>query len=270
MTSNLSAWAGKAPLAGYFLLAYGISWAIGIPLAITARWNQQPLPFSIHYLIAYGPMLSALIMTWLTDGLDGLKELLARILKWRVQPVWWLVAFSPLGLFAVFAIMKRFIQGEWMDFGLLGQVNFLPNLGLGALFLWIFTFGLGEEIGWRGYALPRLQKNRSSLSATLILSAFWAIWHLPQFFYLFDVTILLGWLFGLLAGAIVFTWLYNSTQGSILMVALWHGTFNFITASKAGEGVIAAVLSTLVIVWSVFIIVLFKPANLSHLEKQDV
>ena len=155
-----------------------------------------------------------------------------------------------------------------MDFSLLGQVNFLPNLGVGALLLWIFTFGFGEEIGWRGYALPRLQKDRSALSATLILAVFWALWHLPQFFYLFDTAILVGWFFGLTAGAIVFTWLYNSAEGSILMVALWHGAFNFITASKAGEGVLAAVLSTLVMVWAVAVIIWLKPTNLSHVEKQ--
>ena len=265
----LSAWAKKNSLLGYFLLAYGISWAIGIPPAIAAQGeNQRSLPFFIHYLYAYGPMLSAIIMAWLTDGRSGLRELFARILKWRVRPVWWFVAFSPLGLFAVVAIVQRFIQGTWMDFGLLGQVNFLPNLGVGALLLWILTFGFGEEIGWRGYALPRLQKNRSALSATLILSAFWALWHVPQFFYLFDVAILVGWLFGLTAGSIVLTWLYNSAGGSILMVALWHGTFNFITASKAGEGILAAVLSTLVMVWAVVVVIPYKPANLSHEEKQ--
>ena len=155
-----------------------------------------------------------------------------------------------------------------MDFSLLGQVNFLPNLGFGALPLWIFTFGFGEEIGWRGYALPRLQKNRSALSATLILAVFWAFWHLPLFFFLYDVAILAGWFFGLIAGAIVFTWLYNSAAGSISIIAVWHGTFNFITASPAGEGLIAAILSTIVMVWAVVIVFLFKPANLSHAEKQ--
>ncbi len=78
----------------------------------------------------------------------------------------------------------------------------------------------------------------------------------------------MGWLFGLTAGSTVLTWLYNSTGGSILMVALWHGMFNFITASQAGEGILAAVLSTLVMVWAVVVVIWFKPANLSHVEKQ--
>ena len=91
---------------------------------------------------------------------------------------------------------------------------------------------------------------------------------MPFVLFLYDLAILAGWFFGLIAGAIVFTWLYNSAAGSILIIAVWHGTFNFITASPAGEGLIAAILSTIVMVWAVVIVFLFKPANLSHAEKQ--
>jgi membrane protease YdiL (CAAX protease family) len=122
-------------------------------------------------------------------------------------------------------------------------------------------------VGWRGYALPRLQKDRTALSATIILAVLWALWHLPQFFYLFDPAIAIGWVIGLFAGAIVFTWLFNSSSGSILIVAIWHGCFNFITASNAGNGILAAVVSTVVMVWAVVVIVLFKPKDLSKQER---
>jgi membrane protease YdiL (CAAX protease family) len=254
----------------FFPLAIVISWSIGIPLAITAAnsADRPIMPFALHYLVGYGPMIAALLLTWITDGRSGLKELFSRILKWRVRPIWWLMAASPLVLFAVLAIGQRLLEGRWPEFALLGQVQFLPDLGLAAWVLWVLTFGFGEEIGWRGFALPRLQKGRSALSATLILSVFLALWHVPAFFYLYDRSILIGWLIGMVAGAIVFTWFYNSSQGSILIVALWHGSFNFVTGSQAGEGVIAAILSTVVMVWAVVLIIWFKPANLSHLKKQ--
>jgi len=73
-----------------------------------------------------------------------------------------------------------------------------------------------------------------------------------------------------MCGAILLTWLYNSTGGSIFSVALWHGTFNFITASAAGEGLGAAIMSTLVMVWAVALIFIYKPANLSKQTKQVV
>ena len=272
MANSISTWTKRHSLVAYFILAYAISWAVQIPLALKAQGlSQAPIPFSIHYLAGYGPMLSAVIMTWLTGGIGALRELFGRILKWRVQPVWWLVAISPLALYVIVALVLRLIQGQSLDLGMLGQVDFLPDIGLGALFLWLLTYGIGEETGWRGYALPRLQKNRSALSATLILWVFWAIWHLPAFFYLYNPTIIIGFLLGVLAGAIVFTWLYNSTGGSILMVVLFHGVFNFTTGCTACKaGVISAIISTLVMVWAVIVVVLFRPTNLSHTEKQVI
>ena len=110
----------------------------------------------------------------------------------------------------------------------------------------------------------------SALNATLVLGVLWALWHLPIFFYLFDPAIAIGWFLGLMSGAIMFTWLYNSTDGSLLAVALWHGAFNFITASAAGEGHGAAIMSTLVMIWAVVLIFIYKPANLSMREKQVI
>lgn len=257
-------------LYAFLALAYAISWAIEIPLALRARGLiDVPIPFAVHYLAAYAPMLAAIVVTRLTDDRDGLTELFGRMFRWRVQPMWWLVAIAPLVLYTLVAVALRFVQGQWPEVSAMGQIDFLPNLGLGALLLWILTFGFGEETGWRGFALPRLQKSHSALSATIILWVFWALWHLPLFFYLYDVTIIVGFLLGLLAGAITFTWLYNSADGSILLVAVWHGAFNFVTGCVACKtGVAAAVLSTLVMVWAVVVVVWFKPATLSRADKQ--
>jgi membrane protease YdiL (CAAX protease family) len=167
------------------------------------------------------------------------------------------------------AVVLGFIQGQWSGFGALGLIEFLPDLGIGALLFWFLTFGFGEETGWRGYALPRLQQGRSPLSATLILWVFWALWHLPLFFYLYDATSVLGLLLGLLAGAVTLTWLYNSTGGSILLVAVWHGAFNFVTGCVACKaGATAAILSTLVMVWAVVLVAWFKPATLFRPDTQ--
>lgn len=248
----------------YFVLAYAFSWVIGIPLALEHQGLMAPvLPVWTHYFVAYGPLLAAVLVTGISEGSAGLKKLGERLTLWKVRPIWWVVAFSPLIVGAVVILVFVFITGEPISIASLGEVHFLPPLGIGALGLWILTFGLGEETGWRGYALPRLQQNRSALSATLILASFWALWHLPQFFYLFDPRIAVGWAIGLFAGAIVFTWLFNSTGGSILILAIWHGSFNFMSASDAGNGILAAVVSTLVMIWAVVVIWWFKPQNLS-------
>jgi membrane protease YdiL (CAAX protease family) len=269
MTVGRSDPATRHSLLLFFVLAYALSWAVEIPLALRAQGLIAALiPWSLHYLAAYGPLLAAVIVTGLTDGQEGLKALLGRMLKWRVRPVWWLVALAPLVLYALLALVLRPIVGEGSGLAALGQIGFLPNLGVGALLVWFLTFGLGEETGWRGYALPRLQRGRSALAATVILWVLWALWHLPLFFYLYDATIIVGFLLGLLAGAITFTWLYNSTGGSILLVAVWHAAFNFVTGCVACKtGIAAAAVSTLVMVWAVVVVVWFKPVTLARAGK---
>jgi len=277
MISGRMNWLRRRPLVAFFALAFLISWAIEIPLALTIRgyWRIN-MPFSLHYLVGYGPMLSAIIVTALTSGKTGVKSLFSRISRWRLKPIWWLVAISPLAVFLLAGIFQWAqlynrlyspsilnLQGMpgFVIAGLkssllnLGWVNFLPWLGLAALPMWLLTFGIGEETGWRGFALPRLQEKHNPLMASFILWLFWALWHLPLFFYTYELSILPGFLTGLLAGAIALTWLYNSTGSSILMTAMWHGAFNFVTACViCGEDNNAAIISAAVMILAVVLV----------------
>jgi uncharacterized protein len=261
----------------YFILAYMISWAVELPLAASAQgWLQAPVPPALHYLASFGPMLSALIVTAATEGSPGIRHLLAGLLKWRVGSGWMLFAtLSPVALFLLAAIVGYAINGTWPDLALLGEVDYLPYLGMvGAFILWLLTFGLGEEVGWRGYALPRLQQGHTALTATLILGVVWALWHVPAFFYK-DTYVAMGLIAGLpllllsiLAASIVFTWLYNSTHGSLLMTMLFHALFDFLSISRAGGDNVAAIMSAGIMMWAALVVLLFKPANLSHEHKQ--
>lgn len=259
----------------YWVLALAISWLIWMPLIAQMQgWANWNVPFALHYLGAFGPMIAALIMTWWVGGADGLKELWSRITRWRVGWVSWLVAIgSPLALFVVAALVSWMMNGQPPDAALLGQVNYLPYLGIWALPLWIITYGFGEEIGWRGFALPRLQNGRSALWATILLWAMWAFWHLPTFFYLetymkLGLGMFLPFALGILAGAMVLTWLYNTARGSILMVALWHALFDLVSASKASDPTMQMVMSMVIMIWAVATVIVFKPVNLSREPKQ--
>ncbi len=287
--SKLYDWLKRHDLIIYFALAFAISWSIAIPLAIRAQ--SQParpsVPFALHYLVSYGPMLSAILVTGLTRGRKGLCRLWGGVVQWRVQLIDWLAAVSPLIVLIVTLPVWSVIQQQWPDLTQLGDVPFLPNLGLSALPLWMITSGFGEEIGWRGYALPRLQQRYSALTATLLLSILWGLWHLPLFFYmdqpsidtpladlpqfsyLYQPLMNAFWFLGLMAGAVVFTWLFNRSQGSILMVILFHGSYNFVTASRIGNGVVAAIVSTLVMIWAVIVILVFKPATLARAQERQ-
>lgn len=263
-------------LISYFVIAYAFTWAIGFTMAASVQGViDVKIPPSVHFLTAYGPLISAFVVTGLVSGSAGIRELVGRMVRWRVGILWIFIAlFSPVLLYLIAALIMRLSSAAWPDFSRYGGTIEIAGLGwLGGWIFHILTFGFGEETGWRGFALPRLQKGRSALSATLILWAFWALWHFPMFFYKENYMAMSGptilmWLLGILAGSILLTWLYNSTSGSILMVALWHGTFN--AAVTITEPMIAAVVSTFVMIAAVIIVLVAKPTNLSRYEKQTM
>jgi membrane protease YdiL (CAAX protease family) len=265
----------RHPVEAYYALTLLFSWAVELPLVAAQQgWITTPIPFSIHYLASFGPTLAALVVTALISGRGGLAELWSRIVKWRVGWVWAAFAIgSPLAFVIVGVLVTAIARGSWPDLRLFGQVNYLPYLGWWVLPMWLITFGFGEEIGWRGFALPRLQKGMSAARATLILGLLWTGWHVPAFFYLdtyqnMPWIVLPGLVFGILCGAVLLTWLYNGSGGSVLMVSLWHGLFDLVTASKAGQDVIPIVATAGVIVWALIVANVNKPWGLRFQEKQ--
>lgn len=277
MTTNLSSWLRRHALVLYFGLAIAFSWAIYIPLVFVRQgWTDAHIPYAIHYIASLGPALAAVIVTALTAGRAGLAELWGRIIRWRVKPVYAAFAIlSPLALFILAGLAMRLIQGTWPDLRLLGQANYLPYLGWAVLPLWLLTFGFGEEIGWRGFALPRLQRTMSVALETLVLGLLWTLWHVPSFFY-HETYVGMGWIMlpgfviGVLCGAVLFTWLYNGAGGSVLMVAIWHALFDLLTASAAGRDFIPIVTSAGVIVCALIVANVEKPWGFRFQQKQTL
>jgi membrane protease YdiL (CAAX protease family) len=274
---RISLWVKGHPLISYFVLTYAISWAIVAPLIASAQgFTDVPVPFALHYLNDYGPLLAALITAGIADGTEGLRDLLGRIVKWRVGLGWVLVAaLSPLAVWGIAGGTVAGIGDPLPDLSRLGTVPYIPYLGWAAWIFWILTVGLGEESGWRGYALPKLQSHMSALSATLIVTLFWVGWHLPRFFYYagymeqgFSV---LSWVaHGFLALAIVLTFIYNSTRGSILMAALFHGGYNFWAASGGTGGLTTYAIDALFMIWALAVVIFLGPANLSRKGKHTL
>lgn len=269
----MGAWARRNSLAVFFGLAALLSWLPALPLIASAQgWTESRPPLSLHYLTAYGPMLAAVLVAAFLEGGPSLQELLGRITRWRVGIGWLLVAiFSMFGLFALSALIARATGSSWPDLRGLGQVNYLPYLGAATWVLWLLNSGLGEEAGWRGFALPRLQRGRSALAAALILGLIWSLWHIPFFFYLDDYMKMgLGmyplFALGVISGSVIFTWLFNSTGGSALMAILMHASLNTVTATAAAEGTIAMIESILVMVWAVVIVLAYQPSDLATLR----
>jgi len=266
----------RNPIVSYFVITYFISWTIWSPIVASAQgWVEWDAPYALYYFGSFGPLLSALIVTVLTEGGAGIRDLLRRVLKFRVKFRYYAFAIlAPIGLFALAYLGNFIVTSAWSDLGLLGEADYLPYLGpLGVLGLWFLTYGFGEETGWRGFALPHLQKNRSAASATLILALLWATWHLPAFFFR-DTYVELGILgFPMFAimmifTTMVFTWLYNSTSGSIWIVIVFHAFFNWLSVSEAGGQFVAPMMSIPVVLWAFFIPRKFGMENCAPIQKQ--
>jgi membrane protease YdiL (CAAX protease family) len=217
----------RYPLLSYFALAYLLTWAIEVPLLLAARdVITFHLPPVLEALAAFGPFAAALIVLGITKGRSGVSSLLASLGKWRVPLVWLLFALcSPFAvLFAALAITGetgKLLSGEiCSELVTAGKMFELVLLG-GVL------RGIGEEPGWRGYALPMLRGRYGPLLATLALFPVWWLWHLPSFLLRPDFGLVQFFMFGLgiLSASVWSTQLYDATR-SVLMIALWHALIN--------------------------------------------
>src|SRR5215218_971300 len=147
------------------------------------------------------------------------------MVRWRVGLRWYaVVLLLPVALILVAVYMNVLLGASAPSAAELGQ---WPRLFLLFPLLLILDGPLGEEPGWRGFALPRLQVGYSALFASLILGAIWAFWHLPKLMMDSSFRPVPFVLFAI-AGAILFTWVYNSTNGSVLLTILFHGSVNAI------------------------------------------
>jgi membrane protease YdiL (CAAX protease family) len=200
----------RYPLVAYFVLAYALTWWV-YPLL---RFN--PL---IGLLGLFGPALAAIIVTAATEGRPGVRALLGRIVHWRVPVPWYLIAIGlPTLLSVLAAALSAWLGPAVLEVGQLTVLDFV-----------LVVLVLGEELGWRGYALPRLMERFSPLVASLILGVLWALWHLPTFFIAGTPQYrqpVVAFLIMTTAYSILMTWVFLRTGGSVLIATLFHGAIN--------------------------------------------
>ena len=226
----------------FFVLSYTISWTSWLPVALGDASSASPL-LGLVFLGSLGPTLAAIVLTALSNGRTGLRRLLGRLLRWRTGGKWYAVALlGPLIAALLAAILGALLGGPPLDFGGSQIPEGMPAPLVALLLVPAFLIGLvlggplGEEVGWRGYALPRMQEERSALSSALVLGAVWAFWHLPLFFVSDTAQSFLPFLpftVGIISLSVVLAWAYNGSGGSLLICLLLHGAFNFFAAFLA-------------------------------------
>ena len=211
----------------YIVIAFAFTWTFWLLAMLEARGLISSLPVPAVFLGAFGPMVAAVIVTAQESGREGLRSLLSRILQWRVAPIWYGVALLGPIMLALGGIALHVVLGGQPP-NLLAMIGALPTVLALSVYMFI-QVGIGEEIGWRGYALPKLQSGYSALASSVIVGAIWALWHLPLFFNpatSYGNTPFLVFLIFLLPFSILIGWIFNSTGGNVLMVMTLHAVMN--------------------------------------------
>ncbi len=210
----------------FLLITFGLTWGLGISFLlfsdqIAALFGEVSMSNPLFMLAVYSPGIAGVIVVWHKYGLSGLGNFFRRLTLWRVSPWWW--------LFLILGVPALMYAGAALN-GTLGDpfpfspwYQALPALALALL------LGPMEEFGWRGLALPLLQRKFAPFWAGLILGVIWMIWHAPAF--LISGTPQSAWSFlpffvGGVAISVVFTALFNDARGSLLIAALLHFQLN--------------------------------------------
>jgi membrane protease YdiL (CAAX protease family) len=225
----------RHPLVFFFLIAYAGAWLVEVPIALSETGTGL-LPFTIPTPVLalaiaaatfLGPTLSAYIMTYMTEGRIGIRRLLRRYVLWRVGLRWYL--FILLGIPAIELLGAIVVPGALASFQPL-TLSLVLTYPIAFVSTFILGGPLGEEPGWRGFALPRLQPLHGPLVGSIILGILWACWHLPLFWsgVWTPPTIPNIVMFILMTTSltIIMTWVFNNAKGSLLITMLMHASFN--------------------------------------------
>jgi len=209
----------------FLALAFGLTWGIAalfmsFPDQLTAVFGEMGMTNPLFILAVYSPGFAAVFLVWRHYGVQGLGRFFQRMTLWRAARYWWLFLIFgiPAAMYAGAAV-----KGPFDPFPFSPWYQVFPALAI-ALFL-----GPIEEFGWRGLALPLLQRKYSPFRAGLILGIIWAVWHIPAF--LIGGTPQSAWaiapyFFGIIANSIIMTALFNESRGSLLLAFLMHFQVN--------------------------------------------
>lgn len=207
----------------YLLITFAVAWGIlglyiGLPERMSAWFGELTGQHPLFYLAVYAPAIAAFIVIVHKSGIGGLLRFLSRIFLWRCSFGWY--AFLILGVPLVFCIGAA-IKGNLFEDGL----TFTSGRGFLIASALMLIKGPIEEFGWRGFALPLLQRRFAPIWAGLIVGFVWGFWHLPAF--LLSGTPQSVWSFtpffvGSVSLSVIVTPMFNRSRGSILLPALFH------------------------------------------------
>ena len=214
----------RHPLISFFVLTYAVAWLLWAPLVIFRNQLPGPLGFVLGLLGTLVPSTLGLLFVGLLRGRPGVRRVLRRLVHGRIGLRWYLAVLA-LAMLAPLGLGLSILMG--------GEAPVVDKTIFGILFLFAFHIfpgsALGEEIGWRGFALPRMQARQSALKASLVIGILWGSWHLPLWLTGTEshpISLFVPFVVSVIATSVLCTWLYNNTGGSQLIIVLFHAAAN--------------------------------------------
>ena len=259
-------------IVGFVLASYAISWLVWWPLASRGGAAPDSAFRYLHLLGGLGPAVAGFLAVRVVDGPDGVRRLAGRLMRWRVGAAWHAVAWLlPVALLCIAVLVARVIFDDTQPVHFDRSTEY-PNLPMPIYWLVsIIAYGFGEETGWRGVLLPRLQAGRRSLTAAVIVSIIWAGWHLPLFWFAPGMSRMggpeiAGWYASILTASVLFTWIFNATGGSVLIAAVFHGAMD-VAFLASGPELLPTILGGLITLLGLAILIRFGPGSLAARPK---
>ena len=266
----------KSPLTAFFVLAIGLTWIFLITDALGSRGIlpfRLPLPLLI--VMSYMPTLAAVIVTGQTKGNEGIRALFRKLLIRRVGLMWYLFAIFGLAIVYIAVIFLHNLIASSSALPILSEK--LPLLSPLQLIIYVIPMFLvitvlnGEEFGWRGFALPRLQAKYNALTSSLILGVIWTLFHLPLFFTVTGSSQsdwpFASFLISTIAMSVLYTWILNNTRGSVLMAYLFHGaanTWSQVFSIDHANPLVGWILTGLLVLAAMIVVLVSGAENLSR------
>jgi uncharacterized protein len=221
-----------------YLVVWGPLAFFQIPAASFVRGVTGPTwAMALFITGGFVPSLVAILLTWKQQGLSGLRQLGRRLLQFKIGWRWYLAAVAVVVISTLGQLATISLMGQTFDLALfpaqLGSA--IPLIVLGPL---------SEEIGWRGYALDRLQTKWNALVSSLMVGLVWGLWHGPLFYMVgtsqHELALpFVAFVGGIMAVSILFTWLHNNTHGSLWTAIFFHWIYTYcvqVIASGATRG----------------------------------
>jgi membrane protease YdiL (CAAX protease family) len=273
----MSTFVKKYPAISQFVLAMILGGGMIAPMIV----GLVPSDSIFLLIAAYSASLAGVILTAIVSGKAGLREMFRRLLIWRVGIGWWafaLVAFALMYLGGL--VLAALFSGSALVLKLAQPLYMFVPLFIMKFFL---DAGLGEELGWRGFLLPRLQSRYSALVSSIIIGIVWGLWHLPLFMLEgMSPTYEMGQAFGVVPAllgytvlivvpyAILFTWMYNNTKGSLLLAFVFHASQAWFEIFRDPDNLFGPYLGfAAILTATAIVVVLFTGAkNLSRKHKR--